>query len=119
MLKRSFEEIREVLSKEAEVLSSLIYRSKNQHKSSLVLRKMTHLKRLLRISNMQPTAKEKILECTKKLYLASSSDLCMGFFIPLNLCVLAISARVFYLVTTCQAELPRSKIDEIFSALDR
>lgn len=118
MHKRPFGEITEALRRETEILSSLIYRSKNQHKSSLVLRKMTHLKRLLGISAMRPTVKEKILECAKKLYLASSSDLSMGFFVPLNLCVLAISARVFYLVSACQTELPKSKIDEIFSALD-
>lgn len=117
--KRSFEDIKEALSVEMELLSSLVYRSKNQHKSSLVLRKMAHLKRLLRISAMRPLAKDRILECCKRLYLASSSDLGMGFFIPLNLCVLAISARVFYLVSSCQAEFPKTKIDEIFSKLDQ
>jgi hypothetical protein len=115
--RRSFRDIRESLNKEIELLADLIYRSKNQHKSSLVLRKMTHLKRLLRISTLGPLAKEKILECARRLYLASSSDLGMGFFVPLSLCVLATSARVFYLVSACQAEFPKSKIDEIFSVL--
>lgn len=110
-----FQNIQEQLQNEISVLNSLIYRSKNQHKSSIILRKMIHLKRLLRITNLKRTDKIKITNCAKNLYLAASADLSMGFFIPLCLCLLGISARIFYLIDRCEVIDNRSMIDDIFS----
>jgi len=113
-----FKELKPSLDKERSVLIALVYRSKNQHKSSLVLRKMIHLKRLLRITGLSETKKQDIIKCTKSLYIVSSSDLSMGFFIPLNLCVMGICARVFYLISKCKVDSGRNKIDEMFAVLD-
>ena len=85
----------EALTKEIEILDNLIYRSNNQHKSSLILRKMTNIKRLLKSKSSQ---KSKILNAAVDLYLAASSSLSMGFFIPLCLCLLGVSARIFYII---------------------
>lgn len=99
---------------EIEILSKLIYKSKNQHKSSLIYRKMTDIRRLIRkccIPNLRDRDRNNILECAKNLYVYSSSELSMGFFIPLNLCILGVSARLFYLVSKIDTINP---IDEIF-----
>lgn len=85
----------EILQREMEILDSLIYRSKNQHKSSLMFRKMTDIKRLLKANTIQ---KSRVLKSAIDLYIAASSNLSMGYFIPLSLCALGISARVFYLI---------------------
>lgn len=113
----AFHTIKEPLSKEIETLNSLVYRSKNQHKSSSLLRKMIHLKRLLRIQKLNSSDKMKIVECAKKLYIIASSILSMGFFVPLCLCVLGVSARIFYLVDRCKAEPQENAIDRMFSEL--
>jgi hypothetical protein len=81
---------------ELELLDNLIYRSKNQHKSSLMLRKMIQIKRLLKSKKLM---KNEILKASQDLYLAASSNLSMGFFIPLCLCLLGVSARIFYIFT--------------------
>jgi len=112
-----FRTIQSPLHKEAQILDSLIYRSKNQHKSSLILRKMTQLKRLLRISKLTPAERSRIATCAKGLYTVASSSLAMGHFIPLSLCVLGASARIFYLIEKCQVENERNAIDEIFNRI--
>lgn len=111
----NFLSIQNTLNKEIETLGNLIYRSKNQHKSSLVLRKMIHLKRLLRIEKLTQTDKIKITNCAKNLYIAASSNLSMGFFIPFSLCTLGISARIFYLINNCEIEKKTTVIDDLFA----
>lgn len=111
----SFRTIQEPLEREIKILDTLIYRSKNQHRSSVILRKMTELKRLLRATSISRPLKSRITVCAKNLYIAASSSLSMGYFIPLCLCVLGVSARIFYLVEKCQVAAERSSIDEIFS----
>ncbi|KAI5170253.1 hypothetical protein PAEPH01_1276 [Pancytospora epiphaga] len=102
---------RRILDEEHRVLSQLVYRSRNQHKSSQILRRMTHLDRLLRKS---PFDKKKIIECCQNLYIAGSSQVTMGYFLPLSICVMGCAARIFYLVS----KLPgyeRTQIDDIFA----
>lgn len=163
---RNNEEIEDILIKELEVLDKLIYRSKNQHKSSIILRKMIQLKRLvtkslaystfstsndlnnnnlgglggatdkfsknlqdnnnfknvnyrmnfscLSLSNLKEIDKNKITECAKNLYIAGSSNLCVGYFIPLSLCIMGASARIFYLIDNCKTAATKNIIDDIF-----
>lgn len=116
-------DIESKLSEEIKVLDSLIYRSKNQHKSSLILRKMLHLRRLFRMSNLVELTsfkKSKIIDCAQMLYIYSSADLSMGFFIPLNLCILGTSARIHYLIKICEInkkENYSNAIDDIFQGI--
>lgn len=113
----NFHSISQALAKEVETLNRLIYRSKNQHKSSLLFRKMVHLKRLLNVNDLSRSDQIRITSCARDLYIIASSDLSMGFFIPLCLCVLGISARVFYLIDKCITKKNENKIDEIFSKI--
>ncbi len=99
-----------LLEMEKQTLFKLIYRSKNQHKSSQKLRKMIHLYRLLKLNK-----RTKIINCAKKLYIVCSSDLVSGFFIPLNIVVMGIAARIFYIYTKLPRQNKSSEIDCIFN----
>lgn len=71
---------------------------------------MAHLDRLLRKSYFD---KKKIIGCSQDLYIAGSSQLAMGFFVPLSVCAMACAARIFYLVSKLP-DTKRSQIDDIF-----
>lgn len=108
-------EKKSMLEKEKEILAKLIYRSKNQHKSSEKLRKMIHLHRLLKTNSDS----QKIIECCKKLYVICSSDVVCGFFISLNITVMGISARVFYIYNRALFYKPiKVKSDKLKSGND-
>ena len=110
-----------LLEEEKAVLARLIYRSKNQHSPSLVFRRMTHLHRQLRMLNngrIGHSTKEGILESAQRLYIACSSDLVMGFFMPLNICTMSVAARIFYLVRKCPSGRDRRPCDGIEDQID-
>lgn len=109
--------IREKLDAEVKILDRLVYRSKNQHKSSLMLRKMICLKRVLRIETLSIKDKARIGNCARDLYIVASANVCEGFFLPLCMCVLGVCARIFYLIEKCNPKQESNKIDEIFSTL--
>lgn len=100
-----------LLKEEARVLQRLVYRSKNQHKTSPLLRQMTRLSRLLR----GPLDRQAVVSCCQDAYIAGSAGLAMGYFIPLNATVMALAARVFFIVS--RQPPARDPIDDIFSAL--
>lgn len=95
-----------LLGDEVAVLGRLIYRSKNQHKSSLMLRRMEHLRRSIR----KGAGRGPVMERAKELYAVGSSSLVRGHFVPISVCVMAVAARIFYLVSR-QA---RGPIDSLF-----
>ncbi|KAM0679835.1 hypothetical protein GINT2_002007 [Glugoides intestinalis] len=113
-----FDNIREKLEEEVKILDRLIYRSKNQHKSSLMLRKMICLKRVLRIKTLSIQDKTRIRKTAMSLYIVTSANICQGFFVPLCMCLLGVCARIFYLVEKCIPKQECNKIDEIFSMLN-
>jgi hypothetical protein len=99
-------------------LHRLICRSKYQHKSAPMLRKMTQLNKLLIHMDSSEERKRKIMDVAMDLYIICSRELSMGFFIPLNLCLMATVSRIFYLANRV---LPRKStaIDIIFSTNER
>lgn len=101
----------DLLKAEKKILDRIIYRSKNQHKSSLRLRRMIHLQRLM-AKNAPLT---KIKNCCQDLYIICSNDLVLGHFIPINTVLMALSGRVFYLIGKVSKP---STIDQLFSKLD-
>lgn len=102
-----------ILDAEKSILAKLIYRSKNQHKSSPMLRRMIQLSRLMRDGAVHGPARTKILAVSQDLYIACSSSLCMGYFVPISICVMSVAARIFYLVSRMPSQ-GRSQIDLIF-----
>jgi len=105
-----------LLEGEKTLLSALIYRSKNQHKSSQTLRKMIQLRRLLRYVVLDERRKEQLIDCCQNLYVICSGDMCMGYFVPLSITVMAVAARIFYLISQIKPK-KATAIDEIFGRL--
>ncbi|KAI4293545.1 hypothetical protein PAPHI01_2819 [Pancytospora philotis] len=103
----------DLLEAERDVLARLIYRSKNQHRTSVLFRKMEHLHRLLKRDPYDP---QKAVECCQRLYIAGTSYLKMGHFIPLSVCVTALAARIALLITKIHrlSHKKKNPIDEIF-----
>ncbi|KAI5150171.1 hypothetical protein ENBRE01_1337 [Enteropsectra breve] len=103
------------LSEEKKTLARLIYRSKNQHKSSKFLRKMVQLKRLTDYRDLSKGLQSRILECCMNLYCISSMQIKMEYFVPINLCAMGIAARIYVLIKKIKTQ-PASQIDDIFAS---
>lgn len=107
------------LEEEKNILAKLIYRSKNQHKSSFVLRMMIHLKRLFRTEHFSKEEKSKILNLCQNLYIECSRYVHMGYFLPFHITTMCIAARIYFLLSRSYKTQKKNQIDDIFSKISK
>ncbi|ORD99100.1 hypothetical protein A0H76_1401 [Hepatospora eriocheir] len=82
-----------LLNIEVEFLNNLIYRGNNQFKNNLRHRKMILLSRLIKKSNYS-----KIVNTCEDIYIICSSEAVLGHFLDINFTVMALVARIRYLI---------------------
>eukprot|EP00866_Antonospora_locustae_P001447 jgi/Antlo1/1447/2542 len=91
------------------LLRRLLYKIKNQYKSTWMFRKMRHLSKLLQKNS--PDA----LKCCEELYVVCSANLALGHFVSLTIVIMGICARLRFLLPRIRSKTDVDEIDAIFA----
>lgn len=91
------------------LLRRLLYKTKNQHKSTWMYRKMRHLSKLLQKNRTGA------LKCCEELYVLCSANLALGHFVSLTVVIMGICARLRFLLPRVRLKTDVDDIDAIFA----
>ncbi|KAM0678151.1 hypothetical protein BDAP_001163 [Binucleata daphniae] len=86
---------------EKEVLKKFVYRIKNEHKSTMIYRKIVHLHRLTRntdIEKITSLESQTIQRCCSDLYILATSYIALGHYLGFTYIVLGLCGRFHFLV---------------------
>lgn len=98
------------LDKEIKIAKALIYRLKNQHKSTLMYKRLKFLVRMVKKND------KRVPICCENLYLASTANLALGHFVSLSVVILGVSSRIWYLFhEKNDISEEEDEIDDIFN----
>lgn len=103
------------LLNEKKILDAFVKRNRKEHKSSMILKKLQHLKKVTSRFCNTSIAKDReiVLVTCMELYVLATSNFALKHYIVYSYIILGLSARIFYLVGRINCEV-KNEIDDIF-----
>ncbi|KAM0687853.1 hypothetical protein COBT_000897 [Conglomerata obtusa] len=115
---------KDIFLQEYIILNKFLYRIKNEHKSTMIYRKLKHLQRLLNpcLCTEKISRIEKCEICCLDLYVLATSNIVMGHYIGYTYIILGMCARFSFLLNKIKVKnesgdstnSKRNEIDSIF-----